>query len=596
MTVLQALDAYYGRMASRGDAEAPGYSREKISFAILLSPQGEPVRVRDLRERSGKKMLPRLLEVPASVTRTVGIKPNLLWDKTAYVLGRTAGEGKRTAEEHARFKADNLAATARTEDDGLIAFSRFLESWLPSRFDTAPFEPDMLDSNIIFALESDTVYLHERRAAQTLVGSRDGGGTATAFCLVTGMNAPVARLHPSVKGVEGAQSSGASLVSFNLDAFTSYGKDQGDNAPTSQVAAFRYGAALNRMLDRGSRNRLARPVGDATVVFWADTSETVSDAEASQAELLFNWLVTPPDDDSERAKLGNALGKLAQGRPVADAMPGVAPGTRFHVLGLAPNAARLSVRYWLSDSFDAFATRLAAHYADLHLDPSPWKSEPALRFLLMKTTALQEKPENVPPVLAGEVMRAVLTGGAYPRSWLAAVVARLRAGDDPSTGWHAAVIRAVLVRELRVKQRDSTKDVPMSLNRQSTDPAYTCGRLFATLESAQRSALGGKVNATIRDRYMGAASATPASVFPLLVRNAQNHLGKLRKDGKGQWLERDLEEIQDKIENGYPRSLKLEQQGKFFLGYYHQRKAQFAKAKEVGETDDNNQESSNDGE
>jgi CRISPR-associated protein Csd1 len=154
----------------------------------------------------------------------------------------------------------------------------------------------------------------------------------------------------------------------------------------------------------------------------------------------------------------------------------------------------------------------------------------------------------------------------------------------------------VLVRELRVKQRDSTKDVPMSLNRQSTDPAYTCGRLFATLESAQRSALGGKVNATIRDRYMGAASATPASVFPLLVRNAQNHLGKLRKDGKGQWLERDLEEIQDKIEDGYPRSLKLEQQGKFFLGYYHQRRAQFAKAREVGEANDQNEEGSNDGE
>jgi CRISPR-associated protein Csd1 len=602
VTVLQALDGYYGRMAARGDAEAPGYSREKISFVILLSRDGEPVRVRDLREQSGKKTVPQLLEVPASVTRASGIKPNFLWDKTAYVLGRTAGEGKRTAEEHAQFKAENLTALSETQDPGLIAFSRFLVSWLPARFDAAPFEPNMLDCNIIFALDGDHVYLHQRQAARHLVAARDGGTAATAPCLVTGTNGPVARLHPRVKGVEGAQSSGASLVSFNLDAFTSYGKDQGDNAPTSQAAAFRYGAALNRMLDRGSRNRLAGRLGDSTVVYWADTSDTVSDAEASQAELLFSWLVTPPDDDTERAKLSDALGKLAQGRPVADAMAGVVPGTRFHVLGLAPNAARLSVRYWLSDSFDSFAARLSAHYADLRLEPPAWKKEPALRTLLLKTTALQEKSENVPPVLAGEVMRAVLTGGAYPRSWLAATIARLRAGDDPSTGWHAAVLRGILARQLRLKYHDlpdydPTKDVPMSLNRQSTDPAYTCGRLFATLESAQRSALGGKVNATIRDRYMGAASATPASIFPLLLRNAQNHLGKLRKDGKGQWLERDLEEIQDRIEGDrFPKSLKLEQQGKFFLGYYHQRKAQFTKAKEIGESLEQNHEGDNDGE
>ena len=494
-----------------------------------------------------------------------------------------------------------LAAIGETNDEGLMALANFLRSWVPTRFDSAPFEPDMLDSNVIFGLEDDNCYLHERTASQHLVAARTGDAAATALCLVSGKEAPVARLHPTIKGVEGAQTGGASLVSFNLSAFTSYGKEQGDNAPTSQAAAFRYGAALNRMLDRSSRNKLSRPVGDATIVFWADTSSKVKDTQAIAAEVMFGYLVAPPDDDTERAKLADALAKLAQGRPVADAIPEVAPGTRFHVLGLAPNAARLSVRFWLSDSFEVFAKRLAAHHADLLLDPAPWKKEPALHYLLMRTTALQEKSDNVPPILAGEVMRAILTGGAYPRTWLAAVLARLRAGDDPATGWHAAVIRAVLTRQLRLKhhdtpQFDTTKDVPMSLNRDSTDPAYTCGRLFATLESAQRNALGGKVNATIRDRYMGAASATPASVFPLLVRNAQNHLGKLRKDGKGQWLERDLEDIQDKIEDGYPRSLKLEQQGKFFLGYYHQRRAQFAKAKEVGEAHDHTEEGSNDDE
>ncbi len=601
MTILQALDSYYGRMARRGEAEPPGFSREKISFAVFLSPEGEPVRVRDLREATGKKRLPQLLSVPQAVTRTVGIKPNLFWDKTAYVLGRTAGEGRRSAEEHASFKAENLALIGDADDEGLAAFRCFLASWTPDRFDSAPFQADMLDGNIVFALEGDSRYLHEGDAVRHLLATRANSERPAGLCLVTGAHAPLARLHPSVRGVEGAQSSGAALVSFNRDAFTSYGKAQGDNAPTSEVAAFRYGAALNRMLDRGSRNKLARPVGDATIVYWADTSDTVNDEQAEHAETFFGWMVSPPDDDTERAKLGDALRKLAEGRPLEDAAPQIAAGTRLHVLGLSPNAARLSVRFWLSDDFSVFAGRLAEHYQDLSLNPSPWRKPPALRFLLMKTVALQEKPENVPPLLAGEVMRAVLSGSAYPRTWLAAVIARLRAGDDPATGWHAAVIGAVLARQARKNNQNSpgydpAKDVPMSLNRESTDQAYTCGRLFAMLETAQRSALGRHINATIRDRYMGAASATPASIFPLLVRNAQNHLGKLRKEGKGGWLEREIEDIQNKIKDAYPRSLKLEQQGKFFLGYYHQRKAQFAKASEIGEADDSDEQGTDDAE
>ncbi|MGH6677918.1 MAG: type I-C CRISPR-associated protein Cas8c/Csd1, partial [Bradyrhizobium sp.] len=147
MTVLQALDRYYHRMAARGEAEAPGYSREKISFVIVLSVEGEPVQILDLRETSGRRMVPRLLEVPAAVKRTAGILPNVLWDKTSYVLGRTAGEGRRIADEHAAFKAANLELLNRAEDEGLVALSRFLETWLPARFDTAPFTSEILDSN-----------------------------------------------------------------------------------------------------------------------------------------------------------------------------------------------------------------------------------------------------------------------------------------------------------------------------------------------------------------------------------------------------------------------------------------------------------------
>ncbi|MEO8927618.1 MAG: type I-C CRISPR-associated protein Cas8c/Csd1 [Caulobacteraceae bacterium] len=583
MTILQSLDRYYDRMAARDEAEAPGYSREKISFAIVLSRAGEPIDKIDVREQSGAKLRPRQMEVPAAVKRTAGISPNLLWDKSAYVLGRTASEGRRTADEHAAFKTANLAILADTKDEGLVALRRFLEAWTPGRFDSAPFAGEMLDANLVFRLEGDRGFIHEREAARRLLANQAPDDGACGFCLITGIEAPLQRLHPTIKGVEGAQSSGAALVSFNLDAFTSYGKEQGDNAPTSQAAAFRYGAALNRMLDRGGANRLPRPIGDATVVFWADAEGASEDAARAAEELFGGWFSPPvaenksgklDRDEGEAAKLREALRDVAVGRPLKEIDPKLTDDVRFHVLGLSPNAARLSVRFWIEDSFEVFAKRLAEHYEDLNIEPAPWRGAlPAVQWLLVKTTALREKFDNIPHALAGEVMRSILTGGPYPRTLLASVIIRLRAGDDPASGWHAAAIRAVLARDKRLKhQREET---PVSLDKANPNPAYQLGRLFAAMETAQRQALG-NVNATIRDRYFGAASSAPATIFPLLWQGVQNHLGKLRKSGKGGWIEREIEEIVDRLEPQLPRALPLEAQGRFAIGYYHQRKAQFA--------------------
>jgi CRISPR-associated protein Csd1 len=583
MTVLQALDRYYDRMAARGEAEAPGCSREKIGFAIVLSSEGEPVDRIDLRELVGSKLRPRQLEVPAAVKRTVAISPNYLWDKSAYVLGRTAGEGRRTADEHAAFKTANLHLLAGQDDEGLTALRRFLEVWRPERFDAPPFMEEMLDANLVFRLAGDDAFIHERSAARNLLTQQATSQGANAVCLVTGLKGPIQRLHPTIKGVEGAQSSGAALVSFNLDAFSSYGHEQGDNAPTSELASFRYGASLNRLLDGKSGNRLPRRIGDATVVFWAD-AESADEEAARTAEDLFGGWLSPPTsgttegnlgkDENEAAKLRDALREVAAGRPLREINPKLTNGVRFHVLGLSPNAARISVRFWIEDSFEVFAARLADHYNDLNIEPAPWRAAlPAVQRLLVKTTALQEKFDNIPPQLAGETMRAVLTGAPYPRTLLAATIIRLRAGDDPGMGWHAAAIKAVLARNQRLKHQH--EETPVSLDRENPNPAYQLGRLFAAMETAQRQALG-NVNATIRDRYFGAASATPASVFPLLWRGVQNHLGKLRKGGKGGWIEREIKEITNRLEPQLPRSLVLEQQGRFAIGYYHQRKAQFA--------------------
>ena len=519
-----------------------------------------------------------MLDVPAPPKRTSGIAPNFLWDKTAYSLGRTLGKGKRTAKEHAAFRTAHLEFLVGTTDNGLNALRCFLENWTPDRFDLAPFVSDMLDQNIVFRLDGDSGYIHERGAAKPLVEGRGGDGPPI-MCLVTGSIGPRRLLHPSIKGVDSAKQVVQSLVTFNCKSFESYGQTQGANAPTSEAAAFRYGAALNRLLDRGvSKNR--QKIGDATVAFWADTSG-VGEEAAAAAEQLFGWMSEPTDDASEAKQLADALEAMAAGRPLQDAAPKLASGTRFHVLGLAPNAARLSVRFWLDGDFEIFARRLAAHYRDLSVEPAPWRAKPpSLQRLLLKTVSLQE---NIPPLLAGETMRAILSGSRYPRTLLSAAIGRLRAGDNPGTGWHAAVIKACINRAAIQKTRIDPataneksaeklkkETLPVALQPDHPSAAYQLGRLFAVMESAQYAALG-RVNAPIGDRYFASASSTPARVFAPLLRGMQNHIADARKRNQGGWVAPKAAEIIARLPPDLPKTLSLEDQGRFAVGYYHQR-------------------------
>lgn len=582
--ILSALNDYYQRLLTQDVGIAlPGYSQEKISYVLVLSPAGALVDVQDIRVQAGKKMQPKLLSAPQPEKRTSGVKSNFLWDKTSYVLGVSAKEGGRSAQEHQAFKELQSALLADSSDPGLQALLKFLDQWTPEQFQPPLFNAEMLDSNLVFRLDGQLQYLHDTPAAQAIWSRLQAGADSKeGMCLVTGQRQPLARLHPAIKGVNGAQSSGASIVSFNLESFSSFGKAQGDNAPVSEQAAFAYTTVLNHLLRRDDSNHQRLQIGDASMVFWAEAAST---AQADAAEtLLWEMLDPPADDASETERLRQALEAVACGRALRELNPELEDDTRLYVLGLAPNASRLSIRFWETGSLHSFARRLAEHFQDLALQPQPWKTAPALWRLLLATAPSRDsksKSEDVPPQLAGELTRAILTGSRYPRSLLNQIIMRLRADGDIS-GVRVALCKAVLARDLRLGVKGINEEIPMSLDKEASNPGYRLGRLFAVLESAQRGALGKQVNATIRDRYYGAASATPATVFPMLLRNTQNHLAKLRKEkgGLAVTLEKEIREIIDGLPPQFPRSLRLEDQGRFAIGYYHQSQARFAHSKD----------------
>jgi CRISPR-associated protein Csd1 len=586
MTILGALTKLYDRMAESGEAPRPGWSTEQISFVLVIDEHGRVLRVADRRVLSGKKARPVPTVVPKSEGRTSGVKAFCLWDKTSYVFGVTAvdrkaedgenhiviGQGKRTLQEHAAFRESNIALLKGNLDAGLIALRRFIVGWSPDQFVAPHFKIEMLDQNFVFAFSDQTgeQLIHQRPAAISLLAPVSHA--INAQCLVTGETGPVARLHPTIRGVMGAQSSGASLVSFNSAAYESQGKTQGENAPVSERAAFAYGAALNALLARrtdGGTERHLR-VGDATVVFWVDapTSEV-----AGWQEIWAGQALSPPGEEDELRTLREAIRNVAEGRSAQD--PRLDPDTKVYLLGLAPNAARLSVRFWAPGTFGDFARNIQQFWDDLAIDPSPWDRPPAAWALLYET-ALQRKAENIPPLLGGAMMQAVLSGRPLPRLLLSAVVARIRADGDVN-GRRAAICKAVISR-----MSDTKGENLVSLDPESGDPAYCLGRLFAAYAYAEQSFA--KRNATIRDKYLAGASATPARIFPLLMRGYERNRSGLMKaqdqrHGCGVRADKAVSAILERIDIGrdIPTSLSLEAQGRFFIGFYHQWNAFFEK-------------------
>lgn len=606
--ILSSLAQYYQRLADMPDAitglarvPSYGFSEERISYILVLNRNGQLVDVQS-NLSDDKKPKGRYLTVPWSVKRSGQFtekafkegKNNafFLWDKTAYCLGVESSDKKDLRLSQLTFDAFkklHLDFLADTEDEGLRAVCLFLKNWSPDQFKSPFFKNEMLDANFVFKLDDDRQYIHERQEAvnvwlKTIAPKNDA---RKAICLATGKHEPFMNLHPSIKGVYGGQSSGGSIVSFNADAYTSYGKSQGENAPVSEMAAFGYTTALNYLLRR--ENNQCISIGDTSTVFWAVAGDGQT---AQQAESLFAFMLNMPADDGQQiAQIKPVLDKIAKGRPLNEFAPHLDPETRFFVLGLAPNAARLSIRYWLDTTFGQLANHIGEHFQDLSLNPLPWREPPSVWRLLIQTAA-QGKSENIPSQLAGELMRAIITGQSYPRMLLAQLIQRIRSDGDIS-GIRVAMIKAIIQRDFR--KGLIQEEVPMSLDLNITHIAYRLGRLFAAIERIQEAALGRDLNSTVTDKYYGTASTVPFSVFPRLLSGSQNHLTKLRKDKPGYAvnLKKDLAEIIAGIENSFPRHLSVEEQGRFAIGYYHQKQSYFESSKKTDAVADESNESTN---
>ncbi|MEK4062982.1 MULTISPECIES: type I-C CRISPR-associated protein Cas8c/Csd1 [unclassified Paenibacillus] len=580
----------------------PGYSTDKISFVLELSKDGQPLRILDIRDTTGKRPVPLPMNVPEHGARSSGVKPYFLSDKAEYVLGLIDKSGIRTLSLK-KFDASRelhraLLQNCETPDGKAVL--RFFERWNPEEPEGDESFQVMLnnvlsgtDNNFVFKLQGSSNNVHQSEEVMRIwADSRreDKEGAVYGTCLISGeANRPIARTHEiKIKGVADAQSVGANLVSFNFPALLSYGKEQSFNAPVSEEASAGYAKALNHLL--ASRENRLRGVGDMTVVFWADR-KLGQDSEWAVQEGMFGDFFddAPSDQDKEDTgvtqQIQDLLLRVRSGMTVTEEMLPAAQ-TPFTVLGLSPNVARLAVRYYWQGSFGSLFIQLAQHTADMAMS-RPGDKLPALPslFRVMRETVHanmdSSKMKTATAAMAGAWFRSVLQGSAYPYSVYAAIIGRVRVdgrispyGESAGSAWiRASVIKAYLLRYARINNNESLKGaltMELNENEEAQPVAYRLGRLFAVLERAQIEASGGygKLNTTIKDRYFSSASTTPLAVFPNLIRLAQAHISN-PKAKYGKYRDREIAEVLSGVPV-FPTHLNLQEQGLFILGYYHQ--------------------------
>ena len=577
--ILQALVQHYENLAGQDKVSKPGWCHAKVSYLIDLKEDGtikEIIPLKREEERGKKKVwISETLCVPEMVTRSSGVSANFLCDNAKYFLGIDAdGTGQRVIECFQAAKARHLSILKDSESMMAKAICRYFEHWNPETAQENPVVKEHWEElndggNLIFGMGGHYAQDDEliKRIWEKQQEQKEEGQVGT--CLVTGQKTKIARIHRGIKGVPGAQSSGAALVSFNAPAFESYGKEQSYNAPVGQYAEFAYTTALNYLLNQ---REYRFPMGDSMVVFWAESGEQ------EYQRIFFSSLDPQPDNQEQIRKV---FENLKRGIWVDLEDINLDMNQKFYILCLAPNAARLSVRFFYQNSFGNILKNIEKHYSRMEIVRPSWENRAYLgiRQMLMETVNQKSKDKSPVPNMAAMVLKAVLSDDRYPASLYTDTLIRIRAEQGKVTCGRAAIIKAFLIQNYKWKEGEGC----MGLNVECKEPAYVLGRLFAILEFIQKDANPG-INTTIRDRYFNSACTTPASVFPVLIKLKNSHIKKLEQESGGTkiYYEKLLTELMGNLAvegkgTGFPRRLSLEEQVKFMLGYYHQIQKKYEK-------------------
>ncbi len=583
--ILQALVQYYESLVARGEISKPGWAKTKIAWAVELGDDGSVLGILPLKTESpdGKKQLPREILLPAPVKKTSGERSNFLWENAEYLLGvQTKEDGGKTAKRFATAKELHDSLLADVHTPVAEAIKSYFAACDPAAI-AAQLPDGCMDE---LQKGANLTFLYQNRfpgdfpelcaARDTHYGGEKSGETFVD--VVTGEVIVPEATHPSIKNVQDAQSSGAALVSFNAEAFESFDREQNLNAPMGKKTAFAYTAALNYLTaDKAHRQH----IGDMTVVYFAENAEP---AYQDVMDLCF----AGSDDSVTDAELHSILQNIAAGKPTAFAGKALSPDNRFYLLGISPNAARLSVRFFRQSSFGDVLGKIKQHYDDIAVvsdNRSKWVDIP-LWALLRETVNPNANDKTPAPQMAGDTLRAVLTGGRYPETLYRQTLLRIRAEHDITRG-KAAIVKGYLLRNtVHRKDYSYIKEAStMALNEASNYTPYVLGRLFSVLEAVQSAANPG-INATIKDKYFNSACATPAAVFPILLKLANSHLKKLG-GGLAVNYGKQIGELTVRLETAFPKTLSLEEQGAFILGYYHQTQKRFEKKNTTEMTEEN---------
>lgn len=552
--IQKALYDYYNRCEG---LSAKGLEQKEIGYLIVIDKDGTFVRI---ESRMKDKKTAQTFLVLQTIKRS-GRKyaPNILWDNYEYVIGGA----DESAKKHDTFiRMIEKLKEQVSSDRYLNAISEFykknekLEDIIKN--DVLYEEMHKSKKNISFLLQGESKIAAENEKVWNLILSQSADDGIYGICLVTGKKDSVARLHTTIKLTKDT----GPLVSFKTDrGYDSYGKEQGYNAQISGDAEFAYTTALNAMLQKGSHNKFS--VGNRTFVFWASSnSEAAEQTEGSLFDLLG---YTEEEVDDPNAK-------IEQVRKVFTAIYSGSLKTsledRFYILGLAPNSARIAVVYWSECSLKEFAGKILCHFEDMKIKDTRIDKKPYMGIKsMLAAVTLNGKQSEATPNLPEAVVKSIFQGTPYPFTLFSACIRRIRAESGNKDAIRIA--RMAIIKAYLNRINDNNKKIETMLDKSNTNQGYLCGRLFAVLENLQYAA---NKQDSIRSGYMNAASSTPSAVYPTILKLSNSHYSKLAKDKKGLaiYFDNQKKEIMAQISD-FPDTLDLSDQGRFFLGYYHQK-------------------------